>query len=213
MPPDIQLFSQNSISSARSLEVDSRSTIERRPWNVLQVRSNFEKRVAQHLAIRSVEHYLPLYRERVRWSDRTTVAERPLFSGYVFVRFSPEARITVISTPGVVRSLGDSESSLVSCEELEKIRSGLASGLLLRPHPNVVVGTKVRIRRGVFEGLEGIVTEFRQQCKVVISLAAVRQSFSNVMDLDDIEIVKAPAQAASVIPTRRDWKTVGAFGV
>lgn len=212
MPPEIQLCSQNPVSCARNLEADARLTLEGRPWKVLQVRSNFEKRVAQHLAIRAVEHYLPLYRERVRWSDRTSVAERPLFSGYVFVRFSPATRITVISTPGVVRSLGDSESSLVSCEELEKIRSGLASGLSLRPHPNVDVGTRVRIRRGIFEGCEGVVTEFRQQCKVVIALAAVRQSFSNVMDFEDIEIVKAPVQGSPVISARREWKAVRAFG-
>ena len=32
------------------------------------------KRVAQHLIVRSVEHYLPLYAERVKWTDRTVLA-------------------------------------------------------------------------------------------------------------------------------------------
>jgi len=49
------------------------------PWHVLHVVSNHEKRVAQHLSVRSVEHYLPLYTERVKWTDRTAVVERPLF--------------------------------------------------------------------------------------------------------------------------------------
>jgi len=61
------------------------------PWHVLHVISNHEKLVAQHLAVRFVEHYLPVYTERVKWTDRTVVAERPLFTGYVFVRFQPEA--------------------------------------------------------------------------------------------------------------------------
>src|SRR5271157_139138 len=51
------------------------------PWHVLHVISNHEKKVAQHLDVRSVEHYLPLYTEQVKWTDRTVVAERPLFSG------------------------------------------------------------------------------------------------------------------------------------
>ncbi len=76
------------------------------PWNVLHVITNHEKRVAKHLGVRSVEHYLPLYSERVKWTDRTVVTERPLFSGYVFVRYSAETRLSVISTPGVLRILG-----------------------------------------------------------------------------------------------------------
>src|SRR5260370_39319485 len=101
------------------------------PWQVLHVISNHEKRVVQHLTVRSVEHYLPLYTERVKWTDRTVLAERPLFSGYVFARFTPPTRISVISTPGVLHLLGDHETDMVSNEELAKIRSVLANGLSL----------------------------------------------------------------------------------
>ena len=160
------------------------------PWQVLHVRSNFEKRVAQHLMVRSVEYYVPLYTERVKWTDRFVVTERPLFTGYVFVRFGHESRIAVISTPGVVRCLGADERSLVSSAELNRIREGISSGLLLRPHPNLTVGERVRVRRGIFEGVEGVVTEFRQQCNVVISMGAVQQCFSLEMDSADIEVVK-----------------------
>jgi transcription antitermination factor NusG len=171
------------------------------PWHVLHVRSNFERRVAKHLMVRAVEHYVPLYRERVKWTDRAVVTERPLFSGYVFARFSPESRITAISVPGVVRSLGDDEGNLVKSAELEKIRQGLVSGLLLRPHPTLLIGARVRIRAGIFEGMEGLVTEFRQQCKVVIALAAVQQCFSLEVELQDIEVMKK--SVASVDLTSR----------
>jgi len=163
------------------------------PWNAPHVISNHEKRVTQHLVVRSVEHYLPLYAERVKWTDRTVVTERPLFSGYVFARFSPQSRISVISTPGVLRLLGDEESGTVSCEELARIRDGLASGLLLRPHPSVSVGTRVRVRDGVFAGAEGIVTEFRRQCRVIIMLSATRECFSLEVELDELEVLKMPA--------------------
>lgn len=162
------------------------------PWHVLHVLSNHEKKVAQHLEVRSIEHYLPVYREKVKWTDRTVVAERPLFSGYVFARFDHRYRIPVISTPGVLRLLGDQSWDLVEDEELEKIRSGLAKGLILRPHRNITVGTRVRIREGVFEDVEGSVTELRQQCKVVISLAAVRQCFSIEVEIDQIEVLSKP---------------------
>ncbi len=167
-------------------------------WHVLHVRSNFEKRVADHLAVRGVEHYLPLYCERVRWSDRTVIAERPLFSAYVFARFRPDERMKVISTPGVVRLLGD-EGSLVSCTELNKIRAGLASGLLLRPHPDLAVGTSVRILGGIFEGVEGVVSEFRRHCKVIIALAAVRRCFSLEVEIGNIAVLKRPIPEKPIV--------------
>lgn len=175
------------------------------PWHVLHVSSNYEKRVAKHLTVRSVEHYLPLYAERVKWSDRTVTAERPLFSGYVFARFLPQYRISVLSTPGVLRLLGDGERDMVSCAEIDKIRTGLSSSLVLRPHSWVGVGTRVRIRDGVFAGIEGAVTELRQQCRVVIALAAIHQCFSLEVPLDGLEILEKPA-------TQRGLRPIPAFG-
>lgn len=170
------------------------------PWHVLHVLTNHEKRVAQHLTVRSVEHYLPVYTERVKWTDRTVVAERPLFSGYVFVRSIAQNRFSIISTPGVLQLLGDEERNLVSCAELDKIREGLSSGLLLRPHPSVSVGTKVCVRDGIFSGAEGVVTEFRRQCKVIISLSAVHQCFSLEVDLDDLEVLSMSVSNPALNP-------------
>ena len=169
-------------------------------WHVLHVVANHEKRVAQHLSVRSVEHFLPLYTERSRWTDRSVQLERPIFTGYVFVRFSPQERLSVISTPGAIRLLGDSDIQRVSPVELDRIRESLASGHSLRPHPSVPIGTQVRIRSGVFEGVKGVVTELRQQCKVVIALTAVQQCFSLEIGLEDIEVIDgilAPPVGAS----------------
>ena len=92
--------------------------MESHPWHVLHVNTNHERRVAQHLVVREVEHYLPLYTERAKWTDRTVVAQRPLFSGYVFARFETQSRILVISTPGVLRLLSGETRDMVSDEEL-----------------------------------------------------------------------------------------------
>jgi len=186
-----------SVSLRQISNTASQGTPAEAPWQVLHVRSNFEKCVARHLLVRSVEHYVPLYSERVKWTDRIVLTERPLFTGYVFVRFGPKSRVAVTTTPGVVRCLGDDERSMVSNAELDRIRKGLSSGLLLRPHPNLIVGERVRVRNGIFEGVEGLVTEFRQQCKVVISMAAVQQCFSLELDFADVEVLKKPAARAS----------------
>jgi transcriptional antiterminator NusG len=165
------------------------------PWYVLHVISNHEKKVAQHLTARSVEHYLPVYATRVKWTVRTVITERPLFSGYVFARFPLLTRRTVISVPGVLRLLGDEGKDMVSCAELLRIRTGLDTGLRIQPHPMVAVGTKVRVRNGVFAGVEGVVTELRKSCKVIITLAAVQQCFSLELDADEMDVLNKPMPA------------------
>ena len=177
------------------------------PWRVLHVVANHEKRVAQHLTARSLEHYLPLYAVRSKWTDRIVDLERPLFAGYVFVRFPGEARISVVSAPGVLRLLGSGVGETVSAAEIERIREGLASGCILRPHPTVSVGELVRVHRGVFAGVEGIVTELRHQCKVVIALAATKQCFSLEMDMDDIEVLRKPVAKDVVAASQKSAAT------
>jgi transcription antitermination factor NusG len=166
-----------------------------RAWHVLHVNANHEKKVAQHLSVRSLEHYLPLYSERSRWSDRSVTLERPLFLGYVFVRCSPQTRLSVITTPGVIRLLDDSIGCEVSCEEIERIREGLTRGCLLTPYFDLPVGTPVRVRTGVFAGVEGVVTGIRQRCKVIMTLTAVSQCFALEIERDDLEVL------SSAIPT------------
>jgi transcription antitermination factor NusG len=161
-------------------------------WRVLHVIANHEKRVAQHLTAHSIEHYLPLYPERSRWTDRWVTVERPLFTGYVFVRFSREARLDAISTPGVIHLLGDKIHQTVNPEEIERIRTALAQGCSLRPHPAVDVGTLVRVKRGIFENAMGIATELRRQCKVVIALSGSGQCFALEVDLDDVDMLQTP---------------------
>jgi transcription antitermination factor NusG len=169
--------------------------MQRDLWRVLHVVTNHEKRVAEHLVARSIEHYLPLYTQRSKWTDRVVSLDRPLFTGYMFVRFTPEARLSVISIPKVLHLLGETVRDTVSETEIARIRAGLASGCILRPHPNLALGVSVRVLRGAFEGVEGVIAEFRQQCKVVLSLSAIRQYFSLEVDLDDIEILRKPAGA------------------
>jgi len=177
------------------------------PWRVLHVVANHEKRVTRHLTARSLEHYLPLYAVRSKWTDRVVDLERPLFAGYVFVRFPREERISVVSAPGVLRLLGSGVGETVSAAEIERIREGLASGYILRPHPTVSVGELVRVHRGVFAGVEGVVTELRHQCKVIIALAATRQCFSLEMDLDDIEVLRKPVAKEVVAAGRKSAVT------
>jgi transcription termination/antitermination protein NusG len=158
-------------------------------WRVLHVIANHEKKVATQLVHRSVEHFLPLYAERSKWSDRSVTLERPLFPGYIFVRFAPQSRRTIIAAPGVLKILGNKENEVVDAEEIARIRTAIATGCVLRPHRPIAVGTRVRVSNGVFAGAEGLVIELRSNCKVIITMSAVRQCYSLETDIRNLEII------------------------
>ncbi len=57
-------------------------------WYAAYTCANHEKRVAEQLGQRSIEHFLPLYERVRRWKDRRVRLQWPLFPGYVFVRLA-----------------------------------------------------------------------------------------------------------------------------
>jgi transcription antitermination factor NusG len=175
-------------------------------WRVLHVIPNHEKKVATHLLHRSVEHFLPLYSERSRWSDRSVTLERPLFPGYIFVRFARDLKRAVISSPGVLKILGQQESGAVGDTEIDRIRKAIADGQVLRPHPPIFVGTQVRVINGVFAGAEGMVIELRSNCKVVISMSAVKQCYSLETEIKNLEII-----GKRVVSPENDFLLQGAY--
>lgn len=64
-------------------------------WKAVYVKHNHEKAASRFLAARGVDHYLPLYAEQAILANRRrVVVEKPVFPGYLFVRFAPreEAR-------------------------------------------------------------------------------------------------------------------------
>ena len=75
-------------------------------WYAAYTSANHEKRVAEQLCARSVEHFVPLYESVRRWKDRKVRLQLPLFPGYVFVRLVWWDRLHVLQVPGVARLVG-----------------------------------------------------------------------------------------------------------
>ena len=54
------------------------------PWFVIWAESRAEKKVEKRMAAMGLEPWLPVVKERHRWSDRWREVECPLFPGYLF---------------------------------------------------------------------------------------------------------------------------------
>src|ERR1700689_5528080 len=105
------------------------SSLDKR-WYAAHTRANHEKRVAEQLGRRAVEHFLPLYQSVRKWADRRKRLEVPLFPGYVFVRLPLQERLRVLEIPSVARLVGfDHLPAALPDDEVEALRNGLTGQL------------------------------------------------------------------------------------
>jgi len=152
-------------------------------WFALHVQSRSEKKVAASLRAKGFEEFLPLYRSRNRWSDRVKDVDLPLFPGYVFCRLQPSSRLPVLTTPGVISIIGSGKiPEPVELEELAAIQSLVRSGLPAIPWPFLKTGERVRIEHGALEGVEGILTAVRKECRIVLSVTLLQRSVAVEVD-------------------------------
>lgn len=169
--------SSNGALALVSMESEAVSQSNNPKWYAVQVRSRHEDVVARHLRVRGLEAFLPLYRERHRWSDRCEEVDLPLFPGYVFCQFNPLNRLPVLTVPGVVQIVGAGKTLLpIDDSEIAAIQSAVKSGLPTRPSAFLEIGQKVRIDCGPLCGIEGILLGFRGHQRLVLSITLLQRS-------------------------------------
>ncbi len=157
-------------------------------WYAAYTSANHEKRVAEQLAQRSVEHFLPLYETVRRWKDRRVRLQFPLFRGYVFVRLALRDRLQVLQVPGVSRLIGfKSAPTPLKEQEIEALKKGLLYGLHAEPHPFLTAGRRVRIKAGPFEGMEGILIRRKGKLRLVLSIDVILRAIAVDVDVVDVE--------------------------
>jgi transcription antitermination factor NusG len=163
------------------------SGYDRARWYAVYTSANHEKRVAEQMAQRSLEHFLPHYASVRRWKDRRVRLDLPLFPGYVFVRLALRDRLQVLKIPSVVClvSFGGQPAALPD-ETVVHLRDGLSGNLRIEPHPYLSCGRRVRILRGALAGAEGILLRKKGRLRVVMSIELIARSVAVEVDLADI---------------------------
>jgi transcription antitermination factor NusG len=152
-------------------------------WFALFVRVNHEKLVSAALRSKGVEEFLPLYRMKRRWSDRTKQVQAPLFPGYVFCRIDLNRRLPILTTPGVHSIVGNGKVPVpVELTEIQNLRVIVDSHLQADPWPYLRIGQKVRIEEGALDGLEGILVATNKPSRVVVSVSLLQRSVAVEVD-------------------------------
>ena len=188
---------------------DDHADAQQPRWYVLFVRSNQEKRVAEALRGRDVEHFLPCYKSVRQWKDRRVTLEIPLFPGYVFLRLPQVERAKALTVSNVVSMVGTrNEPSAISDEEIAWIKLGIEHGKA-EPYPYLQLGQRVVVTEGVMCGMEGILMRKRNNTRVVVSLDSIMRAFVVEVDASSVRplaarnrVITHEETAASGIATR-----------
>lgn len=146
--------------------------------------------VANQLEGKGYELFLPLHKVKRKWSDRVKEVESALFPGYLFCRLDPQDRLPILKTPGVAQIVGYSHVPIpVDEQEIESIRTVIASGIPAVPCAYLEVGSRVRIEAGALRGLEGILTEVKGKRRLVLAVTLLQRSVAVEIDSDAVSPV------------------------
>jgi transcription antitermination factor NusG len=157
-------------------------------WFALQVRPRYEFLASSVLRHKGFEEFLPSYKVKRKWSDRSKEIELPLFPGYVFCRFSAQIRVPIVTTPGVMRIV---EPHLpIPDSEIAAIQAVVASRIPASPCPYLKIGARVEVTAGPLTGLTGILVLHKNQYRLVLSVTLVQNSISVEVDYADVRSVR-----------------------
>ncbi len=172
-------------------ESESRDAYRETLWYAGYTASRHEKRVAEQLQERGVEHLLPLYEAIHRWNNGRHRVQLPLFPGYVFVRIALCDRLRVLQIPGFVRLVGFSGRPVpLPDDEINTIQHAFRLGINAQPHPYLTAGSRIEIVRGPLQGMRGILLRRHGLWRVVLSIELIMRSMVVEVDSDDVVSVK-----------------------
>lgn len=176
-------------------------------WFAIRTATGREKFVSTQLRSKGFEDFLPIYRTRRKWSDRIKELDLPLFPGYLFCRFDFSNRLPILVTPGVKLIVGFGKAPTpVPPEEVESLRRVVSSGAAASPWPYLSIGQRVRVTQGALDGVEGILLQVKNPCRIVLSVELLRRSVAVELDREAVVPVlphiarpetAGPARAAS----------------
>ena len=155
-------------------------------WKVVYVAPRAEKKVSKRLTELGIENYVPIVREKRKWSDRMKWVELPMISGYVFVRPNLVQRDHVLQIVSVLNYVRYNKADAkVRDEEIKAIKSIEEKGYYVESiQQKVQSGDKVVIAFGPFSGLKGTVTNHHSELVYTVMMDS----------LDIVLKIKVPAE-------------------
>lgn len=132
-------------------------------WFVAYVRSCQERRLASFLAAEGIDYYLPIQKERRRWSDRVKLVEKLVIPGMIFIHTDEIARQELLKdNPLISRFMtnGPYKPVVVPDSQMEEFRFVVenSSEKVSVSSRNFAAGEKIEVISGPLKGLVSEIT-------------------------------------------------------
>jgi transcription antitermination factor NusG len=152
---------------------------ESNEWFAFRVRPRHEKQVSTALREKGFTEFLPLYKSKRQWADRTKVVEMPLFPGYIFCSTNRSSIVPILMTSGVIDVVRAGTNPLPADKsEIEALQQTVSLDVPLEAWPYTEAGESgsFSILRGPLAGLTGILVEVRRSQRLILSVNLLRRS-------------------------------------
>ena len=124
-------------------------------WWCLHTKPRQEKATARDLRKAGVAYYLPQARKESRTpAGRKIESVVPLFTSYMFMKASPQERLTALRGNRLVGILEVTDQEALA-RDLRQVYAVIKSGLIVSEEATVPVGATVRITTGPLTGVAG----------------------------------------------------------
>jgi transcription antitermination factor NusG len=158
------------------------------PWLVAHTRPRCEKKLAEYCGREGVSATLPCYRSVKKYRGKTVVFRKPLFPGYVFLRLGSEQRQRLRQSDYVANLL-DVPDQAEFARQLGDILEALETGLEVRLAPTIGPGSRVVIKSGPLQGVEGWVERRSGMSEVLLRLDFIGQAAAVKVDATELELI------------------------
>jgi transcription antitermination factor NusG len=157
-------------------------------WFVAHTKPRREKKLVEHCRRHQIAATLPCYSSAHKYRGKTVVFQKPLFPGYVFLELEP-GKASSIRQSDYVANLLDVFDQETFHRQLKDILLALESEVGVRLAPTIGEGTRVRIKHGPLQGIEGWVERRSGMTTVLLRLDFINQAAAVKIDADSLEVI------------------------
>ena len=156
---------------------------DHKKWIAVYTKPRHEKTVENELSKKGFEVYLPILKERRKWSDRKKWVEFPLFRSYIFVRTEIKNSLFVLQTMGVVKVVKfGGEVAVIQNDSIRAIKLMIEGGYMPEAIDYFVKGETVEVKSGPLKGLIGEVIRVDNSDRLLVRVDAIQHSVSVQID-------------------------------
>lgn len=165
--------------------------IEENAWYIVYTKPRAEKKLSELLKKYHLDNYLPIRKERKKWTDRFKWIQVPVLPSYIFVKIVFwRDKNKVLQLPGSHHFVfHKGQPATVTQDDLDQLETGLqkyADTLKVSPESVLGKGKTVRIINGALIGKTMEILKVKNKTLVVLRIPGIDAAVTYEIKVDDL---------------------------